>query len=198
MTVSSSSSRSSYTGNSAVSNYAYSFPIRVNTDLVVMVRNPTTGVETTLTLTTDYTVNGVGLAAGSTIDLVNASQAWLTAGKLTSGLILVIRRVRPETQLTDLRNQGSYFPETIEDALDHITYILQYLQDQADRSLKLPFTIPVSGLSPLLPTLSNPLYVVRLNAAGTGFEYGIMSSVTPRITGSIASPTSSDNGRRGK
>ena len=53
-TISSTTSRMDYTGNGAVDTYSYSYKIFANTDLLVTVRN-TSDVETTLTLTTDYT-----------------------------------------------------------------------------------------------------------------------------------------------
>ena len=59
MTISSTTDRNDYTGNASTGTYAYGYKIFANTDLVATVRD-TDGVETTLTLTTHYTVTGVG------------------------------------------------------------------------------------------------------------------------------------------
>jgi len=92
----------------------------------------TVGVETTLTLTTDYTVTGVGETAGGTIVLV--------AGNLASGIALTIRRVRPFTQTTDIRNQGEFYAETHENEFDHEVMLVQQLKDSVDRCFKLKET----------------------------------------------------------
>lgn len=172
MSFSSTSNRSQYTGNGATSSYDYTFKIFSQTDLLVTVRN-TSGVETTLTITTDYTVDGVGDSGGGSISLVNSGQAWLTSGNLTTGYILAIRRVRPLTQTTDIRNQGSYFPETIEDEFDRGRMIDQQQQDEIDRSLKLPETISGASFDMSLPAdlLSNGASKVPLiNSSGDGFD----------------------------
>lgn len=150
MTILSESSRMSYTGNGAVSEYSFTYKIFNEDELLVTVRHPTTGVETELTLTTDYTVDIASNRTGS-ITLVNASQAWLTSGFLTTSWILVIRRVVDITQETDIKNQGTYYPESHENAFDHMVMISQQLKDELSRSIKvaetddpLTFTLPTS------------------------------------------------------
>ena len=122
MTIASTTNRISYTGNGSVSVYAYTFKIFTDDDLLVTVRN-TSGVETTLTKTTDYTVDGVGETSGGNVTLVNASQAWLTGGNLTTNYVLVIRRVIDLLQSTDIRNQGQFYPEAHENAFDKFVMI---------------------------------------------------------------------------
>lgn len=139
MTILSTTSRMSYTGNGAASNYSFTYKIFNEEDLLVTVRHPTTGVETELTLTTDYTVTIASNGTGS-IDLVDADQAWLTGAFLTTAWVLVIRRVVDLTQETDIRNQGAFFPENHEDAFDYMTMISQQLKDEVDRSLKIAET----------------------------------------------------------
>ncbi|MCK5613849.1 hypothetical protein KAR91_68930, partial [Candidatus Pacearchaeota archaeon] len=101
MTLASSVNRNDYTGTGAVSTYAYSFKVFTEAELVVTVAD-SSGNETTLTLTTDYTTTDVGETAGGNIVLVNASQAWLTGGFLTSGYTITIRRIRSIVQNTDI------------------------------------------------------------------------------------------------
>lgn len=186
MTISSTTSRVTYTGNGAVSTYSYTFKIFAKEDLRVTVRN-TSGVETRLAEGTDYTVTGVGETVGGTIVLVNASQAWLTAGKLTTGYILSIRRVRAITQGTDIRNQSAFFPETHEDVFDSLVMIDQGQQDELDRSVKLSETVPASDFDPTLPgDIGTADAVLAVNGTGDGFVVG---PTTGAISGAAASAT---------
>lgn len=171
MTVASTVSRNNYVGNGATSVYPYSFYVIRQEDLLVTVVN-LSGTETTLAITTDYTVSGVGTAAGGNITLVNANQAWLTAGKLTTGFGLTVRRVREVTQETDIRNQGSYFPADIEDALDECVMIDQQQQDEIDRSLKAPETDDPSV------SLELPSATARASSS-LGFDSGGVPTVGP-------------------
>jgi len=139
MTISSTVNRNDYIGNGSVNTYSYSFKVFLSSELLVTVRN-LSNVETTLSLTTDYTVTGVGDTAGGTIVLVNSSQAWLTSGNLTTNFRLTIRRVRVLTQLTSIRNQKDFFASTHEDVFDKHIMIDQQVQDSLARSLKLKET----------------------------------------------------------
>ena len=150
MSLTSTTNRNTYTGNGATATYAYGFKVFDQAHLVVTVKN-TSGVETTLTITTDYTVTGVGSSSGGNIVLVNASQAWLTGGYLTSGYTLTVRRVVPLTQTTDVRNQGDFYAEAHEDRFDKLVMADQQQQDEIDRSVKLPTTVLPSAFDPTLP-----------------------------------------------
>ncbi len=156
MTVASAVNSNDYVGTGLVSTYAYSFKIFAQTRLVVTVAD-TDGAETELTLTTDYTVTSVGETSGGNVVLVNASQAWLTGGFLKSGYAINIRRVRPLTQDTDIRNQGDYFPEAHEDEFDKQVMIDQQQQDELDRSMKIGTT--QVGIDTEIPVASADAYL---------------------------------------
>jgi len=178
MALSSATSRVSYTGDGATSVYAYTFRIFANTDLLVTVKD-TSDVETTLALTTDYTVSGVGEASGGNVTLVDSSQAWLDGdGDLLTDYVLTIRRVRPLTQTTDIRNQGDFLPETHEDSFDHGIMVAQQQQDELDRSIKLPETLDPSDFDLNLPTnfADSPNQAVLVNADGDGLTFGADTS----------------------
>lgn len=165
-------SRNNYTGNGAVDTYAYGFKIFSDDDLLIKVRD-TAGAESTLTKTTHYTVSGVGESAGGNIALVNGAFGWLDGdGDLKTGYTLSIRRKLTIKQATDLRNQGSYFPEDVEDQLDKLAMIDLQQQDEIDRSVKLPETIQSSSFNPTFPAdllLSGADKVPMINAAGTAW-----------------------------
>lgn len=174
MSLNSSITRSQYTGTNLISVYAYAFKIFTDSDLRVVVRNISTGVETVLTKTTDYTVSGVGVTGGGNVTLVNASQAWLTGGFLSSAYKIAIIRMRSIVQSADIKNQGDFYPETHETAFDKATMIDQQQQDQIDRSVKFPDSFDISSFDPNIPTtivgLANR--VIGTNDDGDGFEVG--------------------------
>lgn len=184
MTLASATNRVDYVGNGAVDTYSYTFRIISNTDILVTVRD-TVGVETTLTLTTHYTVSGVGDAGGGSVALVNGAFDWLDGdGDLKSGYALTIRRVRPLTQLTDIRNQGEFFPETHEDEFDILTMVDQQQQDEIDRSVKLPETVAGSGFTTTLPAsiADNPGFAIVVNATGDGFDLADVGGLAVPLT----------------
>ena len=143
MTVSSTVGRNDYVGNGVVSLYPYTFRIFDATHLRVT-RADTAGAETTLALGVDYTVT----CAGS----VNGGNVTLLAGNLTTGYPLVLRRVLPFLQTTDLRNAGNFYAQTIEDALDFLTMLAQQLNNDVSRSVHFAETAALTGVSLNLPT----------------------------------------------
>lgn len=178
MALTSTTNRNDYVGNGATSVYSYTFRIFVNTDLRVTVRNTANGTETQLILTTDYTVSGVGDVGGGSITLVNAGQAWLSSGNLATGYELTIRRVRPLTQTTDIRNQGDFFPESHEDEFDRGVMVAQQQQDEIDRAVKLPETLTSADFDPKLPaTIAQADKTLITNSAGTGWALGASATV---------------------
>lgn len=130
MTVASTTNRVDYTGNGSTTVFSFTFRIFEAADLVVTTADAN-GVETTLVLDTDYTVTGAGSYSGGSVTISPA---------LASGVALTLQRVLDITQETDLRNQGQFFAETHEDVFDRMVMIGQQLQEQIDRSAKLPVT----------------------------------------------------------
>lgn len=162
MSLSSTTSRVSYTGNNTTDTYAYTFKIFSASDL--RVTKVISGVESTLVLNTDYTVTGVGGVSGGNIVL--------TAGNLATGHILVIRRVRTLTQTTDIRNQGTFYPEAHENVFDKLVMNDQQQQDEINRSVKLPESLTSSSFDPTLPRdiVGASGKVPVLNSTGDGFD----------------------------
>lgn len=161
--------RNDYVGNGATATYSFTFRIQESSQLKV-IKIDLSNVETNLTLTTDFTVSGVGAANGGTITLV--------AGNLPTGYKLAILRVVPLTQLTDIRNQGAFYPEIHEDVFDRLTAIDQQQQDAIDRSLRLPASINPSVFDMELPSsvVANPDATIIVNATGDGLAVGPTST----------------------
>lgn len=166
MSISSTNRRNDYVGNGSTATYAYTFKILSNADLLVTERVIATGVETTLALTSGYTVTGVGQPSGGNIVLV--------AGNLPSTKALTIRMARSLKQETDIRNQGDFFPEVHEDAFDSVVMQNLTQQDELDRSMKLPETVAASVFSTELPAgiAGSVGKALITNSSGDGFEVG--------------------------
>lgn len=156
-------SRVPYTGTGAVSTYTFPFHIAVETDLLVTEELIATGVQTTNLITTDYTV----LASG--VDNPNGGSITLVAGNLPTTKKIVIRRKVPETQVTDIRNQGPFFPEAHEDEFDKRNDIDQQQQDEIDRSTKFAETVDVTLFDTTIPVPVASKYI-RINSTNDGLE----------------------------
>jgi len=131
MTVSSTTTKNSYSGNGSLTVFAYGFKIFDEDDIEVILRNDATGTETVQTITTNYSVSNVGNASGGNITFVTAP---------ASGITVVLRRASPLTQTTDYTPNDPFPAESHEDALDKLTFISQQLQEELDRSIKLSRT----------------------------------------------------------
>ena len=73
MTVSSLTTKNSYSGNGSTSAFSYTFKIFDDDDVTVIIRTDSTGTETVKTKTTHYTVSGVGSASGGTITFTSGN-----------------------------------------------------------------------------------------------------------------------------
>jgi len=133
MTVSSATTRNSYSGNASNDTFAYGFKIFDDDDITVIIRTDSTGAETVKTKTTHYTVSNVGNSSGGNVVF--------TSGNIpASGETIVLLRTTARTQLTDYVANDPFPAETHENALDKLTFIAQELQEEVGRSLKLSQT----------------------------------------------------------
>lgn len=136
MTISSTNRKAGpYIGNGTAATFAFSFKVFQASDLEVVKLTVSTSTETTLALTTDYTVTlnaDQNSNAGGSITLV--------AGALAAGYNLVITSDIANLQQTDLTNQGGFYPEVITQALDRATIQIQQLQEGLNRAAQLPIT----------------------------------------------------------
>jgi hypothetical protein len=76
MTVSTSTSTANYTANGSTTTFAYPFKIFADSDLVVILRNTATAVETVQVLNSAYTVTGAGNVAGGNVVFGTAPAVW--------------------------------------------------------------------------------------------------------------------------
>ena len=115
----------------------FTFQIKKTSEIEIT-QTDTNGADTVLTLIVHYGVTGAGSSKGGT---VSPSVA------IPAGYVWTIRRVVALTQETDIRNQGAYYREIVEDALDKALMIDQQQQEQLGRSLK----VSSPTVSPVLP-----------------------------------------------
>jgi hypothetical protein len=130
MTVATSTAKSGpYAGSGTTGPFTVGFRFLENAHIQV-IRTSSTGVDTTLALTTDYTVTGAGGASGS-VTLVTA---------LAVGQQLTIIRNVPFTQEADYVQNDAFPAESHERALDKLTMQTQQLLEAVNRAAKLPVT----------------------------------------------------------
>ena len=132
MTISTTTIKNSYSGDGSTTQFNYTFKITDKDDIEVIIRS-SGGTETVKTITTHYTVAGVGNANGGSITF--------TSGNIpTATETVILRRDTPQTQTMDLIDNDPMSADTIEDAHDKAIAITQELQEEVDRSIKLSRT----------------------------------------------------------
>lgn len=124
-----------FIGTGVATVFPFTFKVFTASDLQVVRLNTSTGAEATLVLTSDYTVS-----LNQNQDSNPGGSVTLTAGALASGFTLTITSDIANLQPTDITNQGGFYPEVIEDALDRATIQIQQISDIGDRTL----TVPIS------------------------------------------------------
>ena len=190
MTISSQTARTGpYSGNGSTTVFAYDFRILAQTHIVVTLKN-SSNVETVKTLTTNYTVSGVGDASGGNITMGVAP---------ASGEQLTFSRAVPQTQEVDLANRGGVQPEVLESAYDKLTQLSQDKVELLNRMPRFPVSSSLTGVELPLTLTANTAIIV--NAAGTGYTTGPTSSqissaesfATAAAASAAAAATSYDN-----
>lgn len=120
-----------YPGNGSTTTFAITFAYTDSSEVVVILRDETSGVtETTQTLTTHYSIS-------------SGNVVMVTAPSATQKL--VIKRSNPLTQTIDYVGSGELGAENLETNLDKITKIAQELNEKISRCVKIPETYPNEG-----------------------------------------------------
>lgn len=135
MTISTQIFRFSYVSTGGTT-YAYTNKILSENDLTVYVD------DVLQTLSTHYTVSGVGEAAGGNVVFLVAPAA--------ASVVLITKDGVEFTQETDYVENDAFPAESHENALDKLTNIAQKIWDYTRRSIKLPITSSLTDIE--LPT----------------------------------------------
>ena len=131
MTISTTIIKNSYSGDGSATAFTYGFKIQDETFIEVIVKTNSTGAESVRAIgtgSTNYAVTGVGEAAGGTVTFVTAPLSTET---------VLLRRSTTQTQALDLIENDNLPANSLETAFDKNLSIIQELQEQLDRSIKL-------------------------------------------------------------
>lgn len=139
MTVPANSRRDRYAASAGQTVFPYTFRVFAAGDLVV--ERVRAGVTTPLTLTTDYTVSGVGADAGGNVTLTAPSLA---------GDVIAIVSAQPDQRTTDFTESGDFRAAAVNAEFDRIWIGIQQLQQELRRQLTAPVSDAI-GLSYRLP-----------------------------------------------
>jgi hypothetical protein len=166
MTISTTSSRISYNGNSVTTVFAFPYRFLANIDVVV-VEVSALGVEVVKTLTTHYTITGAGDDAGGSVTMLVAP---------ATGVTLLIYRNTDIVQETDYVTGDSFPAETHERTIDRLTMICQEIVNgtggggNATRSIKIPIGDPENTVTELPPAVSRLDRFLTFNSITGGVE----------------------------
>ncbi len=173
MSITSQSRRNNYLGTNSLSVYDYTFKLFSSADIEVKALS-SVGLEHTLVLGTDYTVEFVNESTGGTVTLLNNSQVWLDgSGNLKSDYILSLLLNPVLKQATDIKNNTRYFPYLHERQFDKEFQILLAFRDNLDRAIRLVSSIDPADFSTELPEdiLANGAgKFLAVNDIGNGIE----------------------------
>jgi len=167
-----------YTGNNTDVQYTFGFKVFADSDLVVTRAVIATGAESTLVLTTDYTVT-----RNADQDVSPGGHITLTAA-LADTYTLTLTSAVPDTQPAVFTNLGGFFPAVLNNALDRLTILVQQLKETVGRSLKLAVSTP-TGFDATLPA---PVAYGVLGFNGTADGFAVTDpSGSSALAGDLAS-----------
>ena len=205
MTISSTTTKNSYSGNGTQHSFAYGFKIFANGDLTVIVR-AATGTETVKVLDTDYVVTNAGNANGGNVlfkfNTGNSSDAHFSSSdkRPQSGETVLLRRNITLTQGTDYVENDPFPAESHENALDRITMIAQQLQEAIDRSLKISRTNTMTSTEFTVGATDRANKILSFDSAGEitittaiGTSRGNWAASTAYAERDIVKDTSTNN-----
>ena len=183
MTVNTSNNRIEYSGNGATTVFAYNFRI-LDPSHVEVILVSSAGVETVQTITTHYTVAGVGDAGGGDITMVTAP---------ASGESLVFRRSMPFTQNTDYTSGDPFAAETHEQALDERVMETQEIKEVVDRALVAPKQEGSLGSLPNVAARQDKMLAFDgggVPKASSFTEAEVQTAINAQVAGTAAGSTS--------
>jgi len=181
MTISSTSTKVTLSGNGSTTVFAYNFLVLAASELKVYVRTTATGAESLRaagTGSTNYAITGVGAASGGNVTFVTAPTA-------AESVILI--RETGLTQSTDYVENSAFQAEDHETALDRLTMISQEQQEELDRSFKVSRTTSITTPEFVDDAAARASKLLGFAADGNSIE-----AVTGRVntvTASTVTPT---------
>jgi hypothetical protein len=185
MTVSSQTSKETFNGNGVTNVWDLPFRFFDNTDIFAYRLDPVTQTATLLVLGTDYTLSGAGLPE----QFGTAPGKITTAVPIASGKQLFVERIMDVEQLTDIVNQGRFFPEVHEDVFDRLTMLIQQNSADISKTLRVqpydpdPTRIPSAAqrANQLLSfdSFGNPIVVAPASGSATALALSLANKTDP-------------------
>jgi hypothetical protein len=162
LTLSTTASRVSYSGNGATTVFAFAFKIWAASNLKVYLRDNASLADTLQTLTTHYTLDIVTYPNTGNVIFTTAPP---------SGKTIVIVRDMPLTQELDLIASGAFAAENVETQLDKLAAEHQTLREMLARGLRLPVGTAHADLTLPEPVPAVANQILGVKSAGDGFEF---------------------------
>lgn len=163
MTVETNASSVTLAGNGATTSWPFAFLIpgafdgdQSNVVLTVVDETVTPAVTTTI-LPGAYTITGVGNPAGGAVTYP------LSGSPLAANMFITTQRVLAVVQSTEISNQGGFYPQVLEAALDYLTMLTQQQQAQIARSLQTAVTDPSGALQNIPVSRANTFLAFDAN-----------------------------------
>ncbi|MGL1863656.1 MAG: phage tail fiber protein [Pseudodesulfovibrio sp.] len=164
MTISSTESKKIYGGNSSTSVFPVPFMFSRNEDIEVVLTD-IEGIESLLTISTDYQLSGAGESSGGTCTLSITPEA---------GQTVLFRRNPAMVQEVDYVENDAFPAATHEAALDKLTMICQALSERLDRTISFRVSSAVYGAE--LPEPA-PGQLLSWNETGTNLANKVSTEV---------------------
>ena len=184
MTIATATSRLQYNGDGSTVSFAISFKFWDEDDPQVILTD-SSGVETTWTRGTQYTISLVSPPATGTLTVVTTPTDYTPA----SGETLTIRSNLANTQPTTLSSGGSLPSASIEQQLDQTVRQLQQLAEEIDRAIKFVTTSAQTDITIPSPVAGK---IIRWNSAADALE-----NVDAQGSGSLTTPVGLADGGTG-
>lgn len=133
MTVSTTTSTITYSGNGATTLFTFPFIGVAAADIEVLYTNAS-GVVTTLNPVT-YTLVLNAASPGSLWGIGGSVTYPISGTPILAGTTITINRILPYTQTISISNQGGFYPQVVEQALDKLELQIQQVNTDADSAL---------------------------------------------------------------
>jgi hypothetical protein len=176
MTLSTTTSRVSYSANGATTTFAFSFKIWAASNIKVYLRNNATLIDALQTPATDYTIDIV--AYPNTGNVVFGSAP-------ASGQTVVIVRDMPLTQELDLIASGAFAAENVETQLDKLAGEIQTLRELIARSPRIGVGSNLADLALPEPRAAVGNQLLGISSAGDGYELKTPASLSLQTVSSF-------------
>ena len=184
MTVSSQTNNETFHGNGVTTIWDLPFRFFNNGDILVYVVDSVAQTTTLMTLGVDYTLTGAGLPE----QFGTAPGKIITTLPLASGKDLYVERVMEVEQLTDIINQGKFFPEVHEDVFDRLTMLIQQNETNLSGAIRVaiadpePARLPIAALRANMvmgfDSQGNPIPVIPINGTATALALLLASELS--------------------